>query len=390
MRYRIVVLGSNFAGFTAALALKRLLGSAHDVLVISPKDEFVFTPALVRVPFGLRDRNNIGFPVRPAFERAGVAFKQLPVTKIEMSEKRVVTAVGIETYDYLVVATGAIPDYDSVTGLNPSMLHNQSVMTWDDAQRARVAFERLVLNPGPAVLGVVQNGWHFSVAYELALGLANAVRRRGLSSRVPVTFVTPEPYLGHFGVDGISTSRAILESEFHQLGIQCVFDSSVSRIVEHEVILEGGRVLPSSYTLLMPPVRGADVVRKCTDVVDEHGFVSVDHGYQTFGYREVFAAGSAIAIGESHGTPAPRGLPKSGYFAEETARIVAYNIAACIRGDKLLRLTPAAIDARGVMDAALSVGQKSDVAPEPSMVPGLHGHWAHSAFLKYFSGTKVQ
>ncbi|MBK8170682.1 MAG: FAD-dependent oxidoreductase [Sandaracinaceae bacterium] len=390
MRKRILVLGSNFAGFTAALTLKRLLGAAHDVVVVSQNDEFTFTPALVRVLFGLRDRTHLGFAVRPAFDRAGVVFKQMPVTRIELGEKYILTAVGREDYDYLLIATGAVSDFDTVKGLHPKDGHNHSIMTWDEAHRARAAFDELILKPGPVVVGVVQGGWHFSVAYELALGLAGALQRRGLGRRVPLTFVTPEPYLGHFGVDGVNTSRQTIEKLFHEAGIEAIVNCSVKEVAPEQVLLDDGRSLPSAFSLLIPAMRGVDVVRRCRDIVDAHGFVNVDHGYQTLLYQEVFATGSAVATGASSGVPVPRGVPKSGYFAEESARVAAYNIAASINGARHVHLSPIEIDAKGIVDAAIGPDLHVEPKSEPTralaaVVPGLNGHWANTAYMRYFS-----
>lgn len=50
----VVVLGSNFGGLTAALAVKHDLGAAVGVTVVSPADRFLFTPSLIWLLFGKR------------------------------------------------------------------------------------------------------------------------------------------------------------------------------------------------------------------------------------------------------------------------------------------------------------------------------------------------
>ena len=74
MRKKVVVLGSNFAGFTGALAVKQELHGDVDVLVISPADRFLFNPGLIWLPFGKRDPQDITFPVEPTFARYGIDF----------------------------------------------------------------------------------------------------------------------------------------------------------------------------------------------------------------------------------------------------------------------------------------------------------------------------
>ena len=55
MRKKVLVLGSNFGGLTAALAVQRELHGDVDVRVMSPSDRFVFNPSLIWLPFGKRD-----------------------------------------------------------------------------------------------------------------------------------------------------------------------------------------------------------------------------------------------------------------------------------------------------------------------------------------------
>ncbi|MCL2489411.1 MAG: tryptophan 7-halogenase, partial [Propionibacteriaceae bacterium] len=49
---RIVVLGAGIAGHTAALHLKRRLGSAHDVIVVSPNSKWNWIPSNIWVGVG--------------------------------------------------------------------------------------------------------------------------------------------------------------------------------------------------------------------------------------------------------------------------------------------------------------------------------------------------
>jgi hypothetical protein len=49
LRKRIVILGSNLAGYTAALELRKKLDAAHSIRVISTSDSFLFFPSLIWV-----------------------------------------------------------------------------------------------------------------------------------------------------------------------------------------------------------------------------------------------------------------------------------------------------------------------------------------------------
>ncbi|MCP9965732.1 hypothetical protein LUX57_11845 [Actinomadura madurae] len=71
MRKKVLVLGGNFGGLTAALAVKRALAGDVDVTVISASDRFLFNPSLIWVPFGKRTEHDITFPLGRPSRRTG-------------------------------------------------------------------------------------------------------------------------------------------------------------------------------------------------------------------------------------------------------------------------------------------------------------------------------
>jgi NADH dehydrogenase FAD-containing subunit len=90
-RKNVVVLGSNFGGLTAALAVKHELHGDVDVTVVSPSPRFLFNPSLIWVPFGRRAPEDITFDVGPTFEAHGVDFVLEPATAIDPVAKTVAT-----------------------------------------------------------------------------------------------------------------------------------------------------------------------------------------------------------------------------------------------------------------------------------------------------------
>ena len=113
-REHIVIVGSSFAGYTAALELYDRLGTDHDITVIDRKPQFLFMPSLIWYPFGLRDEEDISYDVRPAYEVRGINFIETEATEFDLEAKQVITADGVVDYDYLVVATGPKADYDYI------------------------------------------------------------------------------------------------------------------------------------------------------------------------------------------------------------------------------------------------------------------------------------
>jgi NADH dehydrogenase FAD-containing subunit len=324
-RKRIVVVGSSFAGFTAATELSSLLGVEHEVTVISKSDQFLFMPSLIWVPFGLCSKEDITFSVRPALEEHGVRFQHDDVTRLDLEHRTVTTTKGHQRYDYLVIATGSKPNYAAIPGLGPRG-YTQSIMSLPAAERARAEFDRFLPLPGPVVIGSVQGASCHVAAYEFLFSMACQLRARGLEDAAPVTFVTAEPSVAHFGMGGLRGGVQITERFLEKLGIRTITGASIQTVSPGELVLADGQRLPFAYAMLVPSSLGVGAIRACDAITNAFGFVRVNAFGQTDAYPEVFAAGVAAAACDS----AP----------EEMARMVARNVAARIRGEAMTGVPP--------------------------------------------------
>ena len=117
-RKRIVIVGTSFAGYTAALELKELVGDNHDITVIANTHTFLFFPSLIWYPFGLRKEKDITFDVRPIYPRHGIEFLEQEVSGFLPAENKILLKEGAPlSYDYLLIGTGPKVDYDYIPGL---------------------------------------------------------------------------------------------------------------------------------------------------------------------------------------------------------------------------------------------------------------------------------
>src|SRR6516165_430549 len=116
---KVLVLGGNFGGLTAALAVRHELHGDVDVRVVSASDQFLFNPSLIWLPFGKRTPADITFPLAPTFEEHQVEFVHGEATRLDLPGREVETTAGRYRYDYLVIATGYRNDFDVAPGLGP-------------------------------------------------------------------------------------------------------------------------------------------------------------------------------------------------------------------------------------------------------------------------------
>jgi sulfide:quinone oxidoreductase len=389
---RIVVVGTSFAGYTAAIELAKALGDEHRVTVIANSHHFVFIPSLIWVPFGLREAEDISFDVRPVYEDRGVEFIEDTVESFDL-QRRVVKARTQEIpYDFLLVATGPKVDFDSIPGLGPHR-NSWSICTLPHAMETRDAFERLCENPGPVVVGATQGAACFGAAYEFILNLRYQLHKRRILELTPLTFVTAEPFLSHFGIGGFGNAKAMCEKMFDHYDIAWRTNAVIERVDPDAVVLADGESLPSAFTMLIPRFLGIDAVRATPGLANEAGFIETDEGYQHRQFPEVYAAGIAAHVPPPGKTPVACGVPKTGYPSEQMAKTAVHNIVATIRGGKKKTLPFGDINALCVLDTGnmgmLIIGDHM-LGPRAHelIIPGPQAHWAKVAFEKHFLGTR--
>lgn len=384
----VVVIGANFGGFSAALDVKAELGGGVDVLVVSAADRFVFSPSLIWLPFGKRSAGDITFPLRPVFDAHGIGFVHAEATAIDPAARTVTTTSGRYYYDYLVIAAGYRNKFDVVPGLGPDG-YTQTITTLADAERAGVAWTKFLDDPGPVVIGATQGASCFGAAYEFLFNTSYQLRMAKLG-RVPLTFVTAEPFLGHFGMGGLPGGEKLLTMFLRKEGITAITGAAVDEVTGDQVTLADGTRLPFRYAMMVPPFAGQEVVRATPGLADADGYVPVGDTYQSKAYPEIYAVGIAAQVPVPWHTAVPIGIPKTGFPVESMARVAARNIAAAIRGEPLNShkefAEMAAVCMMDAGDNGVLILADHMLPPRKGgvMIPGPQVHAMKLAFEKYY------
>lgn len=341
----IVILGAGLGGMPAAYEMRAALGSDHRVTVVSAVDYFQFVPSNPWVAVGWRQRDEVILQVAPLLARKGIEFVPKPVIKIDAEGSWLEFADREPlAYDYLVITTGPKLSFDEVPGAGPHGGHTHSVCTVDHAQRFWSDYQAFLENPGPVVIGAMPMASCFGPAYEFAFILDADLSKRKLRHKVPITFVTSEPYIGHLGLGGVGDSKSMLESELRGHDMKWITNAKTTKVEAGKLFVtqldDLGQVfkeheVPFRMAMMLPAFKGVDAVAAVPGLCNPRGFVLIDDHQRSKAYRNIFSAGVCVAIPPVEVTPVPTGAPKTGYMIETMVSAIVQNIA-----DELAGRTP--------------------------------------------------
>lgn len=387
---KVVVIGSSYAGISAALALRDRLPGGDSITVVSASSDYLFYPSMIWVVQGEREIADISFSVAPVFEEVGITFVHSYLQGIDASNKSISLSDGQTlSYDKLLIAAGGSWHWGTVPGLAPMPDgHTISIFSPDKVLEARNRWQALLENPGPVVIGVALDASLYGAAYEFALNLDVALRKVGKRDAISITFVTPEPYLGHFGHDGIGNSRHVIEEAFRQRNIFYETEGQITRVDENAVMVGPGKKLASKFTMIVPPYQGIEPVRNVPSLTDADGRIIIDDYYRSKTDPNIFAAGIAVQVKPDVATTLlPCGVFVPGTASSEMGKVAARNLAADLGYGEHEVKPPNDINAFYVLDSGgrglfLSLGAQSWLNMQVD-APGPWSHWAKLISERY-------
>lgn len=327
-----VVIGGNFAGITVALEIKRKGGDEHRVIMIDKSPLFLFIPSLIWVPFGRREIKDISFRKDEILLEKGVEFLIEEAKDVD-TENNVVHLMNGDSipYDHVVVATGPKVNFDVAPGIEEFSYY---VGTPNGAMKIRKALEEFKKNPGPIVIGATQNAGCMGAAYEFLFNIEKWLREQNIRKKVDLYWITPEDYLGHFGIDGMPMGEMMLKSFMKMFNIHYRTQVGVKEVKADRVILSTGEELENKFSMLMPPFIGVDMIRNSPGLhATPTGYLQAGDDYRLIHKDNVWVAGIAVDV-KLPFTPKviPFSSPKTGYPSDETGKIVAENIIRVAKG----------------------------------------------------------
>ena len=394
---KIAVLGAGIGGLSQVFELRKELGSDHDITLVGDSDFFEFTPSNPWVAVGWRKPEQIKVSLPELMSKHGVEFSGVGAKRLhpEIHQLELNDGSSID-YDFLVIATGPKLAFEEVPGLGPHGGYTQSVCKTGHADTAYADFEKLAADPGPVVVGAAPMASCFGPAYEYAFILDTELKKRKIRDKVPMTFVTPEPYVGHLGLDGVGDTKSLMESELRDRHIKWVTNAKITKVEEGKVKFtefdDDGNAKKDSelefkHSMILPAFKGVDAIAGIEGLTNPRDFILIDDYQRNPKYTNIYSVGVCVAIPPVGPTPVPTGAPKTGYMIESMVTAATHNIAHAIKGEEP--------EARGTWSAVClaDFGDKGVAFVAVPQIPPRNTNWSSSgkwvhmakvAYEKYF------
>ncbi|MDI7775084.1 FAD/NAD(P)-binding oxidoreductase [Asticcacaulis sp. EMRT-3] len=398
LKPRIVILGAGLGGTIAAFEIREAVGDKAEVIVVNKGDIYHFVPSNPWVAVSWRTREAIEVRLEPVLRKKGIGLYANGAKKIEPAQNRLIlTDDTVLAYDYLVIATGPELAFDEIEGLGPEGF-TSSVCHVDHAVEAAKAFDALAASPQPVIIGAVQGASCFGPAYEFAMIVDTELRKRKVRDRVPMTFVTSEPYVGHLGLDGVGDTKGLLESEMRNRHIKWITNARVAKIEPGKMFVEelsedgahkADHELPFGFSMMLPAFRGVEAVRGIEGLTNPRGFILIDKHQQNPTFPNIFGLGVCVAIPPTGKTAVPVGVPKTGFMIESMCTAIAHNIRDILAGKAATHeATWNAICLADFGDGGVAFFAQPQIPPR-NINWSASGKWVHmakAAFESYFIG----
>ena len=338
---KVIIVGGGFGGLKLARRLNNKIG--FEVLLIDKFNYHQFQPLFYQVATAGLDASNISFPLRKAFQHSkNIRIRITDLKQIVPSENKIITGIGEEKYDVLVLATGAdtnffgnqqledhaFPMKSTVEALQ---LRYKLVQNFEDALATKneEELQRLmnivVVGGGPT--GVEISG---ALAEMKRYVLPKDYPELDFSKMNIFLLEGTQKTLGHMSDASSDRSRKYLE----KLGVKVMTGAHVKDYDGKNVLLQDGQRISSATVLWAAGIKGniPDGVDK--SLIARGNRIKVDRLNRVVGFPNVYAIGD-LAYME---TPKyPNGHPQVATVAIQQAKLLAENFYKLKKGRSDLR-----------------------------------------------------
>jgi NADH:ubiquinone reductase (H+-translocating) len=331
----VVILGAGFAGIAAAQKLRK---APVQVTLFDKNNFHTFQPLLYQVATDELGVNEVGYPIRELLHKHdNLTVHQTTVTGIDLAARQVtVEGMAPLTYDYLVVALGAVVNFFGTAGADENAF---PLYTMHDAVRLKKqileTFEAVDKDPslvkdGALTFVVVGGG---ATGVEVAGAMAGLFRGEFKkdfpnlpAESVTVVLVEHGPtLLGPFRPNLQEYAAKMLKD----VGVQVRTGEAVAAIEPGCVKLGSGQVLSSRTVVWAAGVQANPLATSLGLGTARGGRIPANLDLTLKDHPEVYIAGD---VGMLMDAKTNKALPQLGSVAQQAGRLAGENIGRAVKG----------------------------------------------------------
>ncbi|GAB6072680.1 FAD/NAD(P)-binding oxidoreductase [Venenivibrio stagnispumantis] len=315
MKKKIVIIGAGFGGLRVLYNLEKYKDK-FDFTVINKTDYSLERPALPEVAIEGKPVSKAQIKIKDYLEKKGINFKLGEVKEIKPERNEVIVDEEIIPYDYLIIATGSIKDYDSIKGYRE---YGYSVC--DDKEASKL-YERLkTFEGGNVVVGAARSYFGHVVEApdlkapcegpvgEVMFMIDHRLRKEGKREKSSINVFTPgEIFFEDVGDNPRNTVGKFMEER----GIKLHLNKELVEITDKEVIFKDGSSLPCDLAIIIAPYKAPDFIKE-SGLGDDMGWVPTDRTMKHIKYDNIYAVGDVNALAQ----------PKLGHIAVMQADVAS-------------------------------------------------------------------
>jgi len=314
MAAKITIVGSGFAGLTAARTIRSRDRDAI-ITLVSPRPELVYYPSLIWIPSGVRAPEDIVVPLKNFFDRMRIVHHAAEVTGLKDSGRLVETSAGEIANDGLIIASGGrfikkLPGIEHA--ITPCEGVPAAVAIRDRLQAMEGGVIAIGFSGNPNEPSAMRGGPMF----EFLFGIDTLLRKQRRRDRFRIVFFSPAAEPGkRLGPKAVGK----LLERMKKLGIETHLGHKMTGFEANRVNTEGGS-FSADLILFMPGMTGNAWFDNTDLPRSQGGLLKADQYCRVEGMERVYVAG------DSGSFPGPEWLPKQAHMADLQAEAAAANL----------------------------------------------------------------
>ena len=320
----VLILGGGFGGLSAANEIRKSLSSSQvKITVVDKKNWFMVGFAKLWIINGKRTFEN-STALLSGLSKKEIDFLNEEILQIDLENKNVQTSTMNLSYDFLIIAMGAVLAPEKIPGLVENGFN-----LYDYKQSEKIHDKISELKTGKIAISIMGMPYKCPPApFEASLLIDSMLREAGTRDSIQIHFYSPAPIT--LPAAGPEVSKKILDLinsekiEFHE-------SCKIKSVESNKLIFENSE---ADFDLLfaVPPHIAPEVIYQ-TGLAQENNFIPINRDCKT-SYENVFAVGDVTTLKVTE----KMAVPKAGVFAEGQGLAVAKSIVSKIQSKEGIEL----------------------------------------------------